>query len=115
MNDTINIYSMIGIIVMDGVVAKNGTLLLDYTLTLMHQHGMAAKEAVIAAGRARLRPIFMTTFTMIVGMLPTALALTAGSETRSSMAWVIIGGLITSTLFTLLVIPMIFLFFQREE
>lgn len=115
MNDTINIYSMIGIIVMDGVVAKNGTLLLDYTLTLMHQHGMAAKEAVIAAGRARLRPIFMTTFTMIVGMLPTALALTAGSETRSSMAWVIIGGLITSTLFTLLVIPMIFLFFQREK
>ena len=76
---------------------------------------MAAKEAVIAAGRARLRPIFMTTFTMIVGMLPTALALTAGSETRSSMAWVIIGGLITSTLFTLLVIPMIFLFFQREK
>lgn len=115
MNDTINIYSMIGIIVMDGVVAKNGTLLLDYTLTLMHQHGMAAKEAVIAAGRARLRPIFMTTFTMIVGMLPTALALTAGSETRSSMAWVIIGGLITSTLFTLLVIPIIFLFFQREK
>ena len=115
MNDTINIYSMIGIIVMDGVVAKNGTLLLDYTLTLMHQHGMAAKEAVIAAGRARLRPIFMTTFTMIVGMLPTALALTAGSETRSSMAWVIIGGLITSTLFTLLIIPMIFLFFQREK
>ena len=115
MNDTINIYSMIGIIVMDGVVAKNGTLLLDYTLTLMHQHGMAAKEAVIAAGRARLRPIFMTTFTMIVGMLPTALALTAGSETRSSMAWVIIGGLITSTLFTLLVIPMIFLFFEREK
>lgn len=115
LNDTINIYSMIGIIVMDGVVAKNGTLLLDYTLTLMHQHGMAAKEAVIAAGRARLRPIFMTTFTMIVGMLPTALALTAGSETRSSMAWVIIGGLITSTLFTLLVIPMIFLFFQREK
>ena len=115
MNDTINIYSMIGIIVMDGVVAKNGTLLLDYTLTLMHQHGMAAKAAVIAAGRARLRPIFMTTFTMIVGMLPTALALTAGSETRSSMAWVIIGGLITSTLFTLLVIPMIFLFFQREK
>ena len=115
MNDTINIYSMIGIIVMDGVVAKNGTLLLDYTLTLMHQHGMAAKEAVIAAGRARLRPIFMTTFTMIVGMLQTALALTAGSETRSSMAWVIIGGLITSTLFTLLVIPMIFLFFQREK
>lgn len=115
MNDTINLYSMIGIIVMDGVVAKNGTLLLDYTLTLMHHHGMKAKEAVMEAGRERLRPIFMTTFTMIVGMLPTALAITAGSETRSSMAWVIIGGLITSTVFTLLVIPMIFLFFEKKR
>ncbi len=115
MNDTINLYSMIGIIVMDGVVAKNGTLLLDYTLTLMHHHGMKAKEAVIEAGRVRLRPILMTTFTMIVGMLPTALAITAGSETRSSMAWVIIGGLITSTVFTLLVIPIIFLFFERKR
>ena len=114
MNDTLNLYSMIGIIVMDGVVAKNGTLLLDYTLTLMHR-GMDAKTAVIEAGRQRLRPIFMTTFTMIVGMLPTALALTAGSETRSSMAWVIIGGLVTSTIFTLLVVPMVFLFFEGKR
>lgn len=114
MNDTINIYSLIGIIVMDGVVAKNGTLLLDYTLTLMHHHGMKPKEAVMEAGRARLRPIIMTTFTMIVGMMPTALAMTAGSETRSSMAWVIIGGLLTSTVFTLLVIPIIFLFFENH-
>lgn len=114
MNDSINIYSMIGIIVMDGVVAKNGTLLLDYTLTLMHQKSMSAKDAVIEAGRVRLRPILMTTFTMIVGMIPTALAITAGSETRSSMAWVIIGGLISSTLFTLLVLPMIFLFFEEH-
>lgn len=114
MNDTINLYSLIGIIVMDGVVAKNGTLLLDYTLTLMHHHGMNAKEAVMEAGRERLRPILMTTFTMITGMLPTALAMTAGSETRSSMAWVIIGGLVTSTIFTLLVIPIIFLFFEEH-
>lgn len=115
MNETINLYSMIGIIVMDGVVAKNGTLLLDYTLTLMHQHGMNAKDAVCEAGRARLRPILMTTFTMIVGMLPTALAMTAGAETRSSMAWVIIGGLLTSTVFTLLVIPIIFLWFEDHK
>lgn len=114
MNDTINLYSMIGIIVMDGVVAKNGTLLLDYTLTLMHHHGMSPREAVFEAGRERLRPILMTTFTMIVGMLPTALAMTAGAETRSSMAWVIIGGLLTSTVFTLLVIPIIFLFFEEH-
>ena len=113
MNQTLNLYSMIGIIVMDGVVAKNGTLLLDYTLTLMHHHGMSAKDAVMEAGRERLRPILMTTFTMIVGMMPTALAVTAGSETRSSMSWVIIGGLLTSTVFTLLVIPIIFLFFEN--
>ena len=115
MNDSLNIYSMIGIIVMDGVVAKNGTLLLDYTLTLMHSRGMNPKDAVLEAGRTRLRPILMTTFTMIVGMLPTALAVTAGSETRSSMAWVIIGGLLTSTIFTLLVMPMIFLFFENHS
>lgn len=115
MNDSLNIYSMIGIIVMDGVVAKNGTLLLDYTLTLMHRDGMKPKEAVIEAGKTRLRPILMTTFTMIVGMIPTALAVTAGSETRSSMAWVIIGGLLTSTIFTLLVMPMIFLFFENHS
>ena len=73
------------------------------------------EDAVLEAGRTRLRPILMTTFTMIVGMLPTALAVTAGSETRSSMAWVIIGGLLTSTIFTLLVMPMIFLFFENHS
>ena len=74
------LYSLIGILVMDGLVAKNGTLLLDYTLTLMHE-GMAAKAAVIEAGKTRLKPIFMTALTMVVGMLPTALSLSAGSET----------------------------------
>lgn len=113
MNDSINLYSLIGILVMDGLVAKNGTLLLDYTLTLMDR-GMDAYHAVLEAGRVRLKPIFMTTLTMIIGMLPTALSLTEGSETRSSMAWVIIGGLLTSTIFTLLVIPIIFLFFERH-
>lgn len=112
-NNTINLYSLIGILVMDGLVAKNGTLLLDYTLTLMDR-GMNAYDAIIEAGKARLKPIFMTTLTMVVGMLPTALAMTEGSETRVSMAWVIIGGLLTSTVFTLVVIPIIFLFFERH-
>ena len=71
-HNTINLYSLIGILVMDGLVAKNGTLLLDYTLTLMHE-GMTAKAAVIEAGKTRLKPIFMTALTMVVGMLPTAL------------------------------------------
>lgn len=111
--NTINLYSLIGILVMDGLVAKNGTLLLDHTLTLMHQ-GKNALEAVIEAGKVRLKPIFMTALTMVVGMLPTALAMTEGSETRVSMAWVIIGGMITSTVFTLIVIPIIFLWIQKH-
>lgn len=112
-HNTINLYSLIGILVMDGLVAKNGTLLLDYTLTLMDK-GMKPEEAIIEAGKVRLKPIFMTTLTMIVGMLPTALAMTEGSETRVSMAWVIIGGLLSSTVFTLVVIPIIFLFFEQH-
>ncbi|MDY4697376.1 MAG: efflux RND transporter permease subunit [Selenomonas montiformis] len=114
-HNTLNLYSMIGILVMDGIVAKNGTLLIDYTLTLMDR-GRSALDAVIEAGCVRLKPIFMTTITMMTGMLPTALAMTAGSETRSSMAGVIIGGLLTSTVFTLVIIPIIFLhFYQRKE
>ena len=111
--NTLNLYSLIGILVMDGIVAKNGTLLLDYTLTLMDR-GMSAFDAIIEAGRVRLKPIFMTTITMMVGMLPTALAMTEGAETRVSMAWVIIGGLLTSTVFTLIIIPIIFLFFEAH-
>ncbi|WP_378955481.1 efflux RND transporter permease subunit [Pelosinus sp. sgz500959] len=110
-NNTINLYSLIGILVMDGLVAKNGTLLLDYTLTLMDQ-GIDAYDAIIEAGKTRLKPIIMTTITMVVGMLPTALAMTEGSETRVSMAWVLIGGLLTSTVFTLIIIPIIFMFFH---
>ena len=112
--NTINLYSLIGILVMDGLVAKNGTLLLDYTLTLMH-NGKSAREAVIEAGKIRLKPIFMTAITMVVGMLPTALAMSEGSETRVSMAWVIIGGMISSTVFTLLVLPIIFLWLAKHH
>lgn len=111
--NTINLYSLIGILVMDGLVAKNGTLLLDYTLTLM-ERGMSAREALIEAGKTRLKPIFMTTLTMVVGMLPTALAMTEGAETRVSMAWVLIGGLLSSTFFTLIIIPIIFLYFEQH-
>jgi len=111
--NTINLYSLIGILVMDGLVAKNGTLLLDYTLTLMDK-GMNAYDALIEAGKTRLKPIFMTTLTMVVGMLPTALSLAEGAEIRVSMAWVLIGGLITSTFFTLIVIPIVFLYHENH-
>lgn len=105
--NTLNLFSMIGIIMMDGLVAKNGTLLIDYTHTLM-ERGLSLRDALLEAGRTRLRPIIMTTFTMIFGMLPTALSMGEGAESRVGMAWVLIGGLITSTLFTLVVIPVIY-------
>ncbi len=104
---SLNLFSMIGLIMMDGLVAKNGTLLLDYTHTLM-ERGMSLREALVEAAKTRLRPIIMTTTTMIFGMLPTALALAEGAEVRSGMAWVLIGGLLTSTLFTLIVIPVVY-------
>ncbi|NPV92872.1 MAG: efflux RND transporter permease subunit [Firmicutes bacterium] len=106
--NSINVFSMMGFIMMDGLVAKNGTLLLDYTLTLIGR-GKPPLEAIIEAGKTRLRPIMMTSFTMICGMLPTALALAEGSESRKGMAWVLIGGLLTSTFFTLVVIPIVFM------
>ncbi|HWI55057.1 MAG TPA: efflux RND transporter permease subunit, partial [Desulfobacteria bacterium] len=105
--NTLNLFSMIGLIMMDGLVAKNGTLLIDYTHTLMDQ-GLTLREALVEAGKTRLRPIIMTTFTMIFGMLPTALAIGEGTETREGMAWVLIGGLLTSTVFTLIVIPVVY-------
>jgi Cation/multidrug efflux pump len=110
--NTLNIYSMIGFVMMDGLVAKNGTLLLDYTLTLI-KRGKTTREAVIEAGMTRLRPIAMTSLTMIFGMLPTALAISEGAEQRVGMAWVLIGGLITSTVFTLIIIPILFLAFNN--
>lgn len=105
--NSLNLFSMIGLIMMDGLVAKNGTLLIDYTHTMMEK-GMSLREALVEAAKTRLRPIIMTTVTMVFGMLPTALALGEGTEYRSGMAWVLIGGLLTSTLFTLIVIPVIY-------
>ncbi len=105
--NNLNVFTLIGIIMLDGLVAKNGTLLIDYTHTLMDQ-GRTLREALIEAGHTRLKPIIMTTITMVFGMLPTALALTDGAENRSGMAWVLIGGLISSTIFTLFVIPVVY-------
>jgi hydrophobic/amphiphilic exporter-1 (mainly G- bacteria), HAE1 family len=106
-HNTINMMSMIGLIMLDGLASKNGTLLIDYTNTLMKQ-GMSLRDALIASGTTRLRPIMMTSLTMIVGMLPSALALGEGSETRSGMAWIIIGGMIASTILTPIVLPVVY-------
>lgn len=103
-NKELGLMSLIGIIMLMGLVVKNSILLIDYTLTLQ-KAGVPRNEAVLLAGPVRLRPILMTTVAMVAGMLPVAFQLTVGSETRSPMAVAVIGGLITSTLLTLLVVP----------
>jgi HAE1 family hydrophobic/amphiphilic exporter-1 len=105
--DTINIMSLIGLIMLMGLVTKNAILLVDFAKVL-RARGMERSEALITAGRTRLRPIMMTTLAMIFGMLPLALALGAGAEMRAPMARAVIGGLVTSTLLTLLVVPVVY-------
>jgi HAE1 family hydrophobic/amphiphilic exporter-1 len=111
---TINIMSMIGLIMLMGLVTKNAILLVDYTNQLRGR-GMAIKEALVEAGTVRLRPILMTTFAMILGMLPIALGWGAGAELRSSMGVVLVGGLITSTFLTLVVVPLVYLLIDNFQ
>ncbi len=101
---TLNLMSFIGVIMLCGLVAKNAILLLDAARTLEHQ-GMDREEALMQAGRKRFRPILMTTFALIAGMMPVAVGIGEGGEFYRPMAVAIIGGTITSTLLTLLVIP----------
>jgi HAE1 family hydrophobic/amphiphilic exporter-1 len=98
---------LIGLIMLMGLVTKNAILLVDFTKVL-RSRGLDRTEALITAGRTRLRPIMMTTLAMIFGMLPLALALGAGAEMRAPMARAVVGGLITSTFLTLLVVPVMY-------
>lgn len=98
---------MIGIVMLMGLVTKNGILLVDYT-NILRKQGLGVRDAILKAGPIRLRPILMTSMAMIFGMLPTALGQAANAEFRSPMAIAIIGGLITSTVLTLLVIPVVY-------
>jgi HAE1 family hydrophobic/amphiphilic exporter-1 len=102
--DTMNMMSQIGLILLMGLVTKNAILLVDYTNRL-RKSGMPRTEALVKAGSTRLRPIVMTTLAMIFGMLPLAFEIGAGSEMRAPMARAVIGGLITSTLLTLVAVP----------
>ncbi|MDO8418923.1 MAG: efflux RND transporter permease subunit, partial [Rubrivivax sp.] len=101
---TLNLMSFIGVIMLMGLVAKNAILLLD-AARVLEREGMDREEALMAAGRKRLRPILMTTFALIAGMMPVAVGVGEGGEFYRPMAVAIIGGVITSTLLTLLVIP----------
>ncbi|MBZ5551838.1 MAG: efflux RND transporter permease subunit [Acidobacteriia bacterium] len=107
--DTLNIMSMIGVIMLMGLVTKNAILLVDYANRLRRE-GMERGQALVAAAKIRLRPILMTTLAMIFGMLPLAFEIGAGSEMRAPMARAVIGGLITSTLLTLIIVPVVYTF-----
>jgi len=106
--DTVNIMSLIGLIMLMGLVTKNAILLVDYAKVLRRRDGLPRREAVIEAGRTRLRPIIMTTLAMIFGMLPLFFGIGAGGEGRAPMARAVVGGLLTSTLLTLLVVPVMY-------
>jgi HAE1 family hydrophobic/amphiphilic exporter-1 len=107
-NMTVSIFTMIGIILLMGLVTKNGVLLVDFINTLRHRDGMDRGAAILKAGPIRLRPILMTTLAVIFGMLPIAIGTGAGSESRQPMAVAVIGGLTTSTLLTLVVVPAVY-------
>src|SRR5688572_31679086 len=102
---TINIMSLIGVILLAGIVAKNAILLIDFAKWAREKQGMPLREALIEAGAIRLRPILMTTFALIAGMMPIALGRGEGAEWRAPLGIAVIGGVITSTLLTLVVIP----------
>ncbi len=104
---SLNIISILGIIMLFGLVAKNGILLVDYSNTLI-KRGMRVRDAVLQAAATRFRPIVMTTAAMIFGMLPLALGYAEGGEWRQAMGTVIIGGLISSLILTLFLVPMIY-------
>lgn len=108
-NQTLNLYSMLGIIMLVGLVAKNGILLVEYAERAVRDEGKAAVEAIAAAAQTRFRPILMTTFAMIAGMVPLALGDTIGAEYRKALGTVVIGGLSTSLLLTLFIVPLVYL------
>ncbi|HWA56268.1 MAG TPA: efflux RND transporter permease subunit [Gemmatimonadales bacterium] len=102
---TINIMSLIGVILLMGIVAKNAILLIDFAKWAVERDGLPLREALIRAGSIRLRPILMTTFALIAGMIPVALGRGEGAQFRAPLGVAVIGGVITSTLLTLVAIP----------
>ena len=105
--DTLNIMSLIGVMLLMGIVAKNAILLIDFA-KWAREKGMSRRDALIEAGRIRLRPIIMTTLALIAGMLPVAIGHGEGADFRAPLGRAVIGGVITSTLLTLIVIPTIY-------
>ena len=113
-NTSLNIYSMIGILLLMGIVKKNSILLVDFT-NHRRETGLGVREALLEACPLRLRPILMTSIATVAAVIPAALALGPGAETTRPMAVVVIGGVTTSTFLTLLVVPCAYSLFSKLE
>jgi HAE1 family hydrophobic/amphiphilic exporter-1 len=111
---TLNIFSFIGIIMLMGIVTKNGILLVDFA-NQQRRKGMNKIDAMLTAGPIRLRPILMTASAVVIGVVPVALAMSEGGETRAPMAIAVIGGMFSSTLLTLLVVPVVYLMLDDAQ
>ncbi|WP_046369847.1 efflux RND transporter permease subunit [Flavihumibacter petaseus] len=111
-NNSLNLFTILGLIMLIGLVAKNAIILVDFT-NQRKAEGANTYQALIDANHARLRPILMTTIAMVIGMLPIALAKGAGAEWKNGLAWVIIGGLISSLFLTLVVVPVMYAIFDK--
>jgi HAE1 family hydrophobic/amphiphilic exporter-1 len=111
-NNSLNLFTILGLIMLIGLVAKNAIILVDFT-NQRKAEGASTYQALIDANHARLRPILMTTIAMVIGMLPIALAKGAGAEWKNGLAWVIIGGLISSLFLTLVVVPVMYAIFDK--
>jgi len=112
---TFNVETYIGCIMLAGIVVNNAILLVDYTNLLRRRDKMEMREAIEEAGRRRLRPILMTALTTIIAMIPLALGLQEGSEVQSPLARAVIGGLTSSTLITLILVPVVYSFFEKKR
>jgi len=106
-HSTVNMFSIIGIVMLMGLVTKNAILLVDFAIRA-REEGLARHEALLRAAKVRLRPILMTTLAMVFGMLPLAFAVSEGSEQRAPMGQAVIGGVITSSVLTLVVVPVVY-------
>jgi hydrophobic/amphiphilic exporter-1 (mainly G- bacteria), HAE1 family len=111
-NNSLNLFTILGLIMLIGLVAKNAIILVDFT-NQRKAEGASTYQALIDANHARLRPILMTTIAMVIGMLPIALAKGAGAEWKNGLAWVIIGGLLSSLFLTLVVVPVMYAIFDK--
>ena len=110
---TLNIYSQVGLVTLIGLITKHGILIVEFSNQLRAQ-GRSMREAVIESAAMRLRPILMTTGAMVLGAVPLAIATGAGAESRQDIGWVIVGGLLVGTLFTLFVIPVVYTYVSRR-